>query len=87
MASLATWGLLTGLLVDCNRWIAVRVDFVTALVMVSAGGIAVSKAGSISDASVGFSLTHATGLGALSTIDPFRRFHVLMLRRQQANSF
>lgn len=47
---------------NCNRWVAVRVDFVTALVALAAGIIAVSKAGSVSAGLVGFSLSNANGL-------------------------
>ncbi|KAH8172831.1 ABC transporter domain-containing protein [Sarocladium implicatum] len=47
---------------NCNRWIAVRVDFVTALVSLTAGAIAVSKAGVIGAGLVGFSLSNANGL-------------------------
>jgi len=51
---------------DCNRWVAVRVDIAAALVMVSAGIIAVSKANSLPVALVGFSLTNATNLSTFS---------------------
>lgn len=47
---------------NCNRWVAVRVDFVTALVALAAGVIAVSKTGLVSAGLVGFSLTNANGL-------------------------
>ncbi|OLN87834.1 ATP-binding cassette transporter abc4 [Colletotrichum chlorophyti] len=47
---------------NCNRWVAMRVDFVTALVGLCAGIIAVSKAGVVAAGLVGFSLTNATGL-------------------------
>jgi ABC-type multidrug transport system fused ATPase/permease subunit len=47
---------------NCNRWVAMRIDFVTALVSLCAGIIAVSKAGSIAAGLVGFSLSNATGL-------------------------
>jgi ABC-type multidrug transport system fused ATPase/permease subunit len=47
---------------NCNRWVAIRVDAITALVSLCAGMIAVSKAGIISAGLVGFSLTNATGL-------------------------
>lgn len=47
---------------NCNRWVAVRVDFVTALVALAAGIIAVTKAGSVSAGLVGFSLSNANGL-------------------------
>lgn len=47
---------------NANRWVAVRVDFVTALVALSAGIIAVSQAGVVAAGLVGFSLSNATGL-------------------------
>ncbi|KAF9881782.1 ABC multidrug transporter [Colletotrichum karsti] len=47
---------------NCNRWVAMRVDVVTALVGLSAGIIAVSKAGVVAAGLVGFSLNNATGL-------------------------
>ncbi|KAI1856226.1 hypothetical protein JX265_011738 [Neoarthrinium moseri] len=50
---------------NCNRWVALKVDFVTALVTVAAGAIAVSKAGLIPAGRVGFSLTNATTLSQI----------------------
>lgn len=47
---------------NCNRWVSVRIDFVTALVTLSAGMIAVSKAGTLAAGLVGFSLMNAAGL-------------------------
>lgn len=47
---------------NANRWVAVRVDFVTSLVALSAGIIAVSQAGLVGAGLVGFSLTNANGL-------------------------
>lgn len=47
---------------NCNRWVSVRVDLVTALVALCAGIIAVSKAGLVGAGLVGFSLTNANGL-------------------------
>lgn len=47
---------------NCNRWVAVRIDFVTALVTLCAGIIAVSKAGTLAAGLVGFSLLNAAGL-------------------------
>ncbi|KAK1729478.1 LOW QUALITY PROTEIN: ABC transporter type 1, transmembrane domain-containing protein [Colletotrichum acutatum] len=47
---------------NCNRWVAMRVDVITALVGLSAGIIAVSKAGLVGAGLVGFSLHNATGL-------------------------
>lgn len=46
----------------CNRWVAIRIDFVTALVALMAGIIAVSKAGTVGTGLVGFSLTNANDL-------------------------
>jgi len=48
---------------NCNRWIAVKIDFITACIMLCAGMLAISKAGVLSAALVGFSLSNATGLG------------------------
>lgn len=47
---------------NCNRWVSMRVDFITALVTLLAGMIAVSKAGVLAAGLVGFSLQNATGL-------------------------
>jgi hypothetical protein len=47
---------------NCNRWVSVRVDFITSLVSLLAGIIAVSKAGVLAAGLVGFSLMNATGL-------------------------
>lgn len=47
---------------NCNRWVAVRVDTITALVSLLAGMIAVSKAGVLAAGLVGFSLLNASGL-------------------------
>jgi ABC-type multidrug transport system fused ATPase/permease subunit len=47
---------------NCNRWVSVRVDFITALVSLLAGIIAVSKTGVLAAGLVGFSLMNATGL-------------------------
>ena len=47
---------------NCNRWVALRIDFVTALVSLLAGVIAVSKVGTLAAGLVGFSLANATGL-------------------------
>lgn len=49
---------------NLNRWIALRVDVVTAIVTVLAGMIAISKIGIISAGLVGFSLNNATGLSS-----------------------
>ncbi|OTB08206.1 hypothetical protein M426DRAFT_317317 [Hypoxylon sp. CI-4A] len=50
---------------NCNRWVALKVDMMTTLVTVSAGVIAVSKAGLVAAGLVGFSLTNATTLSQL----------------------
>jgi len=47
---------------NLNRWVAIRVDFLTALVMMSAGIIAVWKADALKAGQVGFSLSNATRL-------------------------
>ncbi|PSR76546.1 P-loop containing nucleoside triphosphate hydrolase protein [Coniella lustricola] len=47
---------------NLNRWVGVRIDFVTAIVTVLAGVIAISKIGTISAGLVGFSLVTARGL-------------------------
>ncbi|KAL3955484.1 hypothetical protein ACCO45_011047 [Purpureocillium lilacinum] len=47
---------------NCNRWVSVRIDFVTALVALFAGIIAVSKVGLVGAGLVGFSLTNANDL-------------------------
>lgn len=47
---------------NLNRWVALRIDFVTAIVTTVAGVIAISKIGIIPAGMVGFSLTNATGL-------------------------
>ena len=47
---------------NLNRWVALRVDFVTAVVMVCAGVIAIANVGLIPAGLVGFSLTNASGL-------------------------
>jgi hypothetical protein len=50
------------LMYNINRWIGVRVDFITSLVALGAGMIALSKSGVVAAGLVGFSLTNATGL-------------------------
>lgn len=47
---------------NCNRWVSVRIDFITALVALVAGVIAVSKVGLVGAGLVGFSLTNANDL-------------------------
>ncbi|KAF6820210.1 ABC multidrug transporter [Colletotrichum sojae] len=59
---LGVWSRAAEATFNCNRWVAMRVDVVTALVGLAAGIIAVSKAGIVAAGLVGFSLTNATGL-------------------------
>ncbi|KAK2592431.1 hypothetical protein QQS21_009883 [Conoideocrella luteorostrata] len=47
---------------NCNRWVGIRIDFVTSLVSLFAGIIAISKAGVVGSGLVGFSLTNANDL-------------------------
>ncbi|KAJ4416457.1 hypothetical protein N0V82_006722 [Gnomoniopsis sp. IMI 355080] len=47
---------------NLNRWVGLRVDFVTSIVTVLAAIIAISKIGIIPAGLVGFSLTNASGL-------------------------
>lgn len=47
---------------NLNRWVALRIDFVTAMVMACAGAIAIANVGVIPAGLVGFSLTNASGL-------------------------
>lgn len=61
-AKVRVWSAVAETNYNCNRWIAVRIDLVTALVALSAGVIAVSKAGLVSAGLVGFSLTNANQL-------------------------
>ncbi|KAG5663050.1 hypothetical protein KAF25_000986 [Fusarium avenaceum] len=61
-ARLRTWSASSETSFNSNRWVAVRVDFVTALVSLSAGIIAVSQTGVVAAGLVGFSLTNANGL-------------------------
>lgn len=49
---------------NLNRWVGLRIDFVTALVMSCAGAIAISKVGLVPAGLVGFSLTNASGLSS-----------------------
>lgn len=49
---------------NLNRWIGLRVDFVTSIVSVLAGMIAMSKIGVIPAGLVGFSLSNASGLSS-----------------------
>ncbi|KAK6705912.1 hypothetical protein SNK05_009788 [Fusarium graminearum] len=59
---LRTWSASSEASFNANRWVAVRVDLVTALVSLSAGIIAVSQTGVVAAGLVGFSLTNANGL-------------------------
>ncbi|KAK7398090.1 hypothetical protein QQX98_012541 [Neonectria punicea] len=61
-AKLRAWTAASEANFNANRWVAVRVDFVTSLVALSAGIIAVSQAGVVAAGLVGFSLTNANGL-------------------------
>lgn len=61
-SKLRTWSAASEANFNANRWVAVRVDFVTALVALSAGIIAISQAGVVAAGLVGFSLSNATGL-------------------------
>ncbi|KAJ4131525.1 hypothetical protein NW768_005715 [Fusarium equiseti] len=61
-AKLRTWSASSEASFNANRWVAVRVDLVTALVSLSAGIIAVSQTGVVAAGLVGFSLTNANGL-------------------------
>lgn len=47
---------------NCNRWVAVRVDFVTSIISLLAGLIAIKQTGTVSAGLVGFSLSNANGL-------------------------
>ncbi|KAM3452498.1 hypothetical protein MY3296_004522 [Beauveria thailandica] len=61
-AKLRVWSAASETNYNCNRWVAVRVDFVTSLVALAAGVIAISQAGLVGAGLVGFSLTNANGL-------------------------
>lgn len=61
-SKLRIWSAASETTYNCNRWVAMRVDFVTALVALSAGMIALTKVGLVSAGLVGFSLTNANGL-------------------------
>jgi ABC-type multidrug transport system fused ATPase/permease subunit len=61
-AKLRAWSASSEASFNANRWVAVRVDLVTALVSLSAGIIAVSQTGVVAAGLVGFSLTNANGL-------------------------
>lgn len=61
-AKLRTWSASAEAGFNANRWVAVRVDLVTALVTVSAGIIALSQTGVIAAGLVGFSLSNANSL-------------------------
>ena len=49
---------------NLNRWVSVRIDFITAMVSVCAGVIAVTRAKALGAGLVGFSLTNVTGLSS-----------------------
>ncbi|KAM0484447.1 hypothetical protein ACHAPX_001871 [Trichoderma viride] len=61
-AKLRVWSAAAEANYNCNRWVAMRVDFVTALVALVAGIIALSKVGVVGAGLVGFSLNNANGL-------------------------
>ena len=61
-AKLRVWSASAETQFNANRWVAVRVDFVTALVTLSAGIIAISQAGLVAAGLVGFSLSNANAL-------------------------
>jgi ABC-type multidrug transport system fused ATPase/permease subunit len=61
-AKLREWTAAAETQFNSNRWVAVRVDLVTALVALCAGIIALSQAGVVAAGLVGFSLSNATGL-------------------------
>ncbi|KAH6607747.1 hypothetical protein Trco_004060 [Trichoderma cornu-damae] len=61
-AKLRVWSAAAEANYNCNRWVAIRVDFVTALVSLLAGVIALSKVGVVGAGLVGFSLSNANGL-------------------------
>ncbi|KAH8647745.1 hypothetical protein BX600DRAFT_389633 [Xylariales sp. PMI_506] len=66
--------------VNSNRWVAMRIDFVTALVSLSAGIIALSKSSSLAVGLVGFSLSNAAGLSSniLNLVKAFNETEVEM---------
>jgi len=49
---------------NLNRWVSVRIDFITAMVSVCAGIIAVTRAKVLGAGLVGFSLTNVAGLSS-----------------------
>lgn len=49
---------------NLNRWVSVRIDFITAMVSVCAGIIAVARAKVLGAGLVGFSLTNVAGLSS-----------------------
>lgn len=61
-AKLRVWSAAAEANYNCNRWVAMRVDFVTSLVALFAGIIALSKVGIVGAGLVGFSLNNANGL-------------------------
>ncbi|TFB03632.1 ATP-binding cassette transporter abc4 [Trichoderma ghanense] len=61
-AKLRVWSAAAEANYNCNRWVAMRVDFVTSLVALFAGIIALSKVGVVGAGLVGFSLNNANGL-------------------------
>ncbi|PNY30047.1 ATP-binding cassette transporter abc4 [Tolypocladium capitatum] len=59
---LRVWSAASEASYNCNRWVSVRIDLVTALVALLVGIVAVSKVGLVGAGLVGFSLTNATDL-------------------------
>ncbi|KAH7328050.1 P-loop containing nucleoside triphosphate hydrolase protein [Stachybotrys elegans] len=61
-SKLRVWAAVQQTSFNLNRWVAIRVDLVTALVALCAGIIALSQTGYISAALVGFSLSNSNSL-------------------------
>lgn len=59
-----TWSAVAETNYNCNRWVSIRIDFVTSLVSLFAGAIAISRAGLVGAGLVGFSLTNANDLSS-----------------------
>lgn len=57
---LTLWSTAAEAMLNANRWVGMRIDFIASLVSLSAGVIALSKSSTISSGLVGFSLLHAT---------------------------
>lgn len=85
-AKLRIWSASAEASFNANRWVAMRVDFVTALVALSAGIIAVSKAGVVTAGLVGFSLTNANSLSS-AILMLVRAMNDLEIEMQSVSSF